>query len=49
LTAADRDAIHLATALHLGPRLTTFVTYDRRLADAVAEAGLPIAVPSQAG
>ena len=41
-------AIHLATALHLGPRLTTFVTYDRRLADAVAEAGLPIAMPAQA-
>lgn len=41
------DAIHLATALHLGPRLTTFVTYDRRLADAVAEAGLPIARPAE--
>jgi predicted nucleic acid-binding protein len=42
------DAIHLATALHLGPRLTTFVTYDRRLADAVAGAGLPIAMPAGA-
>jgi predicted nucleic acid-binding protein len=43
------DAIHLATALHLGPRLTTFVTYDRRRADAVAAAGLPIAMPTGAG
>jgi predicted nucleic acid-binding protein len=43
------DAIHLATALHLGPRLTTFITYDRRLADAVAGAGLPVAMPSGAG
>jgi predicted nucleic acid-binding protein len=42
------DAIHLATALHLGPRLTAFVTYDRRLADAVAAAGLPIAMPAGA-
>jgi uncharacterized protein len=42
------DAIHLATALHLGPRLTTFVTYDRRLADAVAAARLPIAMPAGA-
>ena len=42
------DAIYLATALHLGPRLTTFVTYDRRLADAAAGAGLPVAMPAQA-
>lgn len=42
------DAIHLATALHLGSQLTTFVTYDRRLADAVAAAGLPIAMPAGA-
>jgi predicted nucleic acid-binding protein len=42
-------AIHLATALRLGPRLTTFVTYDRRLADAVAAAGLPVAMPTGAG
>jgi predicted nucleic acid-binding protein len=43
------DAIHLATALHLRPRLTTFVTYDRRLAEAVAAAGLPVAMPADAG
>jgi uncharacterized protein len=43
------DAIHLATALHLRPRLTTFVTYDRRLADAVADAGLPMAMPAGPG
>jgi predicted nucleic acid-binding protein len=39
------DAIHLATALHLRPRLATFITYDRRLADA----GLPIAMPADLG
>jgi predicted nucleic acid-binding protein len=42
------DAIHLATALQLGRQLTTFVTYDRRLADAVAAAGLMIAMPAGA-
>ncbi|MFF1462534.1 type II toxin-antitoxin system VapC family toxin [Streptomyces sp. NPDC058330] len=40
------DAIHLATALRIKPRLTSFVTYDKRLADAVREAGLPVDVPS---
>jgi uncharacterized protein len=40
------DAIHLATAAMLGSALTSFVTYDRRLA-AVAEAtGLPVAAPT---
>jgi uncharacterized protein len=43
------DAIHLATALHLGSQLTTFVTYDRRLADAVVGAGLPLAMPADSG
>ena len=43
------DAIHLATALHLGSQLTTFVTYDRRLADAVTGAGLPLAMPADSG
>jgi hypothetical protein len=40
------DAIHLATALHAGERLASFVTYDRRLSDAAAAAGLPVDVPS---
>jgi uncharacterized protein len=43
------DAIHLATALNLKPRLTTFVTYDRRLADAVADAGRPVVMPADSG
>jgi hypothetical protein len=36
------DAIHLATALHIGGRLTAFVTYDKRLADAARAAGLNV-------
>lgn len=42
------DAIHLATAELLvasGKSLTAFVTYDKRLADAAARVGLPIAAP----
>lgn len=39
------DAIHLATALHLGSGLTDFVTYDRRLRTAAEKAGLPTAAP----
>ena len=39
------DAIHLATALSLDG-LDTFVTYDRRLADAAREAGLSVASPA---
>jgi predicted nucleic acid-binding protein len=39
------DAIHLATAQSLGPALTAFVTYDRRLLDAADRAGLPTAAP----
>lgn len=46
MTVRSLDAIHLATALHAGDRLTSFVTYDRRLSDAAAEAGLPVDVPS---
>ena len=42
------DAIHLATALRLRDqgRLTTFVTYDKRLAEAASAAGLPVDVPT---
>lgn len=42
------DAIHLATGLRLHDqdRLTSFITYDKRLADAAAAAGLAVAVPT---
>jgi len=41
------DAVHLATALRLRKQgqLTTFVTYDKRLADAAAAAGLATDMP----
>jgi predicted nucleic acid-binding protein len=39
------DAIHLATALHAGAQLTSFVTYDTRLANAAAAAGLGVDMP----
>jgi uncharacterized protein len=39
------DALHLATAEMLGPAVTEFITYDRRLAKAVADAGLPLVMP----
>ena len=44
-TLRTLDAIHLATALQLGPELRSFVTYDRRLAAAARDAGLPVASP----
>ena len=45
------DAIHLATAELLvasGKTVTAFVTYDRRLAEAASQAGLPVIAPAQA-
>jgi predicted nucleic acid-binding protein len=39
------DAIHLAAAL-TAPDLSALVTYDRRLADAAANAGLVVVSPS---
>ncbi|GAA1548278.1 type II toxin-antitoxin system VapC family toxin [Kribbella hippodromi] len=39
------DAIHLAAAKRAGP-LVSFVTYDKRLADAARTAGLPVDAPS---
>ena len=39
------DAIHLGTALHARQALTSFVTYDKRLLDAVIAAGLPADSP----
>jgi uncharacterized protein len=39
------DALHLATAQMLGPAVTEFITYDKRLAKAAADAGLPVVMP----
>jgi len=39
------DALHLATALSVGPDLAELVTYDRRLADAAVAAGLDVVTP----
>lgn len=44
-TLKTLDAIHLATALELGPELDALVTYDGRLADAARALGLPVVVP----
>ena len=41
------DAIHLATALRMSDELTSFVTYDRRLADAATAAGLLVDSPAK--
>jgi predicted nucleic acid-binding protein len=40
------DAIHLAAALTLGPALTAFVAYDKRLNQAAGEQGLALATPA---
>ena len=40
------DAIHLATAAAVVHGLSAFVTYDKRLAAAAQDAGLPVAAPS---
>jgi predicted nucleic acid-binding protein len=39
------DAIHLASALSLGPDLDILVAYDVRLADAARAAGIAVASP----
>jgi hypothetical protein len=39
------DAIHLAAAMTLRGSLAAFVTYDKRLAAAAQEAGLPVQSP----
>jgi predicted nucleic acid-binding protein len=39
------DAVHLATALQIGP-VDAFVTYDDRLADAARAVGLPVVRPA---
>ncbi len=40
-------AIHLASALALGPGITAFVAYDEDLLAAAADAGLPVASPGR--
>jgi predicted nucleic acid-binding protein len=40
------DAIHLATALSLGPELGVFVTYDRRLLEAAERERISAAAPT---
>ena len=45
-TVRSLDAIHLGTALHSRPILTSFVTYDRRLLGAAQAAGLPVDSPA---
>ncbi|WP_338677114.1 type II toxin-antitoxin system VapC family toxin [Streptomyces sp. SCSIO 30461] len=39
------DAVHLASAEYLEQALTAFVTYDKRLASAAMERGLPVESP----
>jgi predicted nucleic acid-binding protein len=39
------DAIHLTSALRLGPALGAFVTYDVRQAEAASALGLPVESP----
>jgi predicted nucleic acid-binding protein len=46
VTIRSPDAIHLGTALSIGRGLTAFVTYDKRLLDAAAAAGLPADSPA---
>ena len=47
-TLRSLDAVHLAAALSFGDDLESFVTYDDRLADAAARAGVTIDSPGRA-
>lgn len=40
------DALHLASAVRIGPDLEAFVAYDERLLGAAAEARLPVIRPT---
>jgi predicted nucleic acid-binding protein len=40
------DAIHLAAVQLVAPALRAVVTYDRRMADAAASLGFPVAAPA---
>lgn len=44
-TLRSLDALHLASALSLGPDLEALVTYDVRLAEAARDAGLEVLAP----
>ena len=46
VTVRSLDAILLGTALRIRSRLTSFVTYDKRLADAAMGAGLTVDMPA---
>ena len=46
LSLRTMDAIHVASALTLGPEVDSFVTYDDRLAAAARLAGLPVVQPA---
>lgn len=41
------DAIHLATALHLGGLLKCVYAYDKRLIESARHVGLPVAAPGE--
>jgi predicted nucleic acid-binding protein len=47
-TVASLDAIHLATAVHLGKarKLDAMMTYDKRLADGAQKHGIMVLSPS---
>lgn len=42
------DALHIASAEQFGPELTALVTYDKQMAKAARERGLPVAMPGMA-
>ena len=46
LALRSLDAIHLASAQLVAPTLRAVVTYDRRMADAAASLGFPVAAPA---
>jgi predicted nucleic acid-binding protein len=46
-TVCSLDAIHVATALRIRGQLASFVTYDKRLADAARIAGLTVDMPTR--
>jgi uncharacterized protein len=46
VTVRSLDAIHLGTALSVRPSLTSFITYDKRLLEAAAAAGLAADSPA---
>jgi predicted nucleic acid-binding protein len=44
-TMRSLDAVHIATAMSLGPDLGVVITYDERMAAAARLFGLPVASP----